>query len=1194
MDIGAVWSAHGRRGDESSVPAGCLEPVVSFPPPDIASPKEESRSVRSTARTLCLPRQSVGGHIPSDRGGLVARSRELAEIDHLLGRVRRASAGAIGFRGECGVGKSALVEAAVARATDLRTVQIRGAIVAGAAAGRDVVSTWPDPLQELAARVADPSPEQPRFASPGAGALARRAVSAVVVEAAASSLRRLTGAGPLLISIDDCQVLPRELVVALAAAVVGPLCDEPVGLLLAWRDTPHLEPFELGLQEVVVHELGGLTVSQSRELLSAHCDKLPDDAVLSELVGRTGGNPLVLLGACCQLTVAELAGWHPLPDPLPLGPACADGFNVGRLLPPATRRTLAVVAAGSAPTKAVVQAMDRVGVTLSDLAPALDAGVVYQKGTRIGFRHPLVRSAAFYGEPADVRREIRRALSDVLADAGAIEASACHAGADVVGVDALAARRLAEAASVALDRGDPASAASYEELAAGCAASPDEAMEHLADAAAHWASTGEPERARHCLDAGTAMRGGPSAMAELNYQRARLTRGVEDETVPAQMVAAATACAGDLPNRALAMLLDAAAWWLLADEPAEAERAADRAVRLAGTVSSHFELLGEMVRAAARIGAGEAVNALGERSRTSLLVGGTTRFVCSPEVAFVIGRSLLRQGIRRQAERWSQWIARCAQRSGDVSLAAVPPLLDCSIGLADGDVVAAAAALERCPVAPDGTGTLMMQAQAWQLSAMVHALAGDYDVGLRAAIRAFSIPDGVVGAARLQALPALVLLELQRGHLDAAVAWARIGKSSLAPSEGTRPVSSATFALVAPFVASVPLLARSCVEPQHCAGFADDDGVFARVPKWCRAWLDAICETDDPTEAVALFDATVSGLGDHLLLQMVAELCRAARLTDAGLLDVALDSMAAVERRANRAGAKGLAAIATLARGRLPGPPSSDASRAPGVARGALDATLPGYAATDRITQPSAPALPEWEISVLGAFSVRRNGKLLSLPASLATQAIKIAAVRPRLTVDEMIELLWEEAEPSVGTRRLRNVLWRIRSLCGDLLVREDGHLRLASSATTDLQRFNTLAEQALIGPQAGTPPAVDLARAALDCYRGELLPGDRYADWSTAARESGTRTYLRLLDLLVDDALGADRPGEALALLDRLAELDPYDERHHLRTAQIHLDAGNRGRALGAIEHAERMLADLGVAPSPAVRRLRAELHGS
>jgi DNA-binding SARP family transcriptional activator len=308
------------------------------------------------------------------------------------------------------------------------------------------------------------------------------------------------------------------------------------------------------------------------------------------------------------------------------------------------------------------------------------------------------------------------------------------------------------------------------------------------------------------------------------------------------------------------------------------------------------------------------------------------------------------------------------------------------------------------------------------------------------------------------------------------------------------------------------------------------------------------------------------------------------RLGDAGRPADAARQLDDVERRASAVSADGLVALVTRERSFLP-------------------ATLPGALAGPSLVAVGSPGHPpampasvmgpvaEWEIALLGAFAIRHKGRLVNLPASLAAQAVKIAALHPRIAVDELIELLWEDAEPGVGQRRLRNVLWRIRSACGDLLVREDNFLRLAPGAVTDMGRFRALAEQALVGPDAGTERAVDVAREALEHYRGELLPGDRYADWAAAARESVARTHLRLLDLLVDDALAGGRQAEALLLLERLAEVDPYDERHHLRTAEIHLEAGNRGRALDALERAERMLAELRVAPSPAVRRLRQSL---
>lgn len=1123
--------------------------------------------------------------------GLVARGRELAEIDQLLRCARRGRAGAAAFHGESGVGKSALLEAAVARAVDFRTIRIRGSALSGTVgAPGGLVSAWPEPLHELAATLGPVTCERPSFV--GSARPSSPAVSPALLDTAATSLRRLLGPAPLLIALDDSHVLPRALITALASAVVGPLRREPVVLVVAWRDTPHLQPCQMELGDVSVHQLDGLNLFQSRELLTMTCDHLPSEPVHAVLVARTGGNPLALLDACSRLSAAQLAGWHPLPDPLPMGAVSIDAFDVGRYLPPATRRALAVVAAGSAPSSAVAQAMDRLGISERDLTPALEAGVLYRRGSRTGFHHSLVRSAAFLQAPVEERREIRRVLSDVLAEAHAIEHSAYHASVDVTGADEMAVRRLAEAASVALERGEPAAAATYEELAASCAATHDEKVLHLAAAAGHWAASGETARARQCLANGTDAVVNAAVKAEVTYQRARLACGTTGATLPEEIVAAARACAGDRPSRALAMLLDAAAWRLLADEPVEAERAAERGVRLAAAVSSHWELLARMVYGAAVLACGKPVDGLSDRSRTPLLVGDSERFPCSPEVACVIGSSLLHQGLRRQAERWSRWIARCALRSGDVSLAAVPPLLDCAIGLASGDVVAAGDALKSSPVAPGTSGTVLLRARAWQLAAVVHAIAGECEAGFDAGLRLFSMPDDVAGGARLRALPSLAFLELQRGRLDAAVAWARIARNDAAGGAG--PVSPAIFAVVAPLTASVLLLAGSPAEPPFCASLSPEGGLYEALPEWCSAWLEGVCQTDDPMGAADLLHAAAAELEDRPLLQMVVELSRAVRLTDAGLADAASQQLSAVERRALACGAGGLAKVAARQRERIVERCAFVGSRVTAPSRGTSVPSRPEDPAHQREGRGEAPAVPEWEIVVLGGFSVRRRGKPLSLPVSLASQAIKIVALQPRITVDELIELLWEEAEPRIGNRRLRNVLWRIRSTCGDLLVREDGFLRLAPGATTDLGRFRALAEQALVGTDAGTPAAVELARSALDLYRGEVLPGDRYADWSTAARESATRTYLRLLDLLVDDALAGDREAEALVLLDRLAEVDPYEERHHLRTAKIHRDAGNRGRALDAIEHAERMLADLGVAPSSAVRLLRAELGGS
>ena len=1116
--------------------------------------------------------------------GLVARSRELAHLDQLLWHARRGRSGALALRGESGVGKSALIESTVARATEFHTVQVRGRTTGDSGT---LPPQWPDPaLNDLASSLRATAPELPVLA--GADDVAGRPPAPPpkgVVDAAASSLRRMIAGsgGPLLVTVDDCQALPPGLVAAMAAAVTGELADQPVNLVLAWRDTPHIESFTLGRSDVPVHRLGGLTLPQARDLLASRCDQMPAPPVLAELVGRTGGNPLALIDLCGRLSQAQLAGWHPLPDPLPVGEVTAEAFDVVRHLPPATRRALTVVAAGGAPAHVLLAAMQRMGVSAADLAPAIEAGVVTRRGGRIDFRHPLVRSVAFYRAPPEVRRAVRGALSDALAEVHAIEASAYHASVDVVAPDEVAVRRLSEAAQVALDRGEPAVAARHEELAARCAASPDAVGQHLADAAGHWLAAGERERANYCVGLGGELALGEAVSAELAYRRSRLATD-EDPSASDGMVAAADACLDRRPHRALAMLIDAAACRVLADDPTGAAALASRAVHLAGVVSAQSEVLARAVRASAALEAGTEIDDLSERSHVSLLIGQTERFPSSPEVALVVGRSLAHRGLRRQADRWGEWIRRCAERSGDVNLAVVPLLLDATLLLSAGDVEAAAEVVTTGTSAAEDAGSTTMAKWGLQLAVQVHAAAGEYEYGLRDAATLFAMSDGAGAAAgaRLRALPALALLELQRGRGAAAVAWANVAAHDLVElaaagaGAGYRP--SELVLEVAPMTAAAMLLARRRPEVEGWPTVVGGDRPGARGAA-AAAWLRGV-SLDDPRAALEELAAAAAALEDQPLRQGLVETCMAVRLAESGMVAEAIERLDTVERRMTACGAVGLAAIATRERHALPQAPGAGALR-PAVAAGSGSAARRAGAAD-----------AEWEICVLGGFSIRRRGRPLSLPASLATQAIKILALHPRMTVDELIELLWEEAEPGVGARRLRNVLWRIRSACGDMLVRDGNFLRLAAGATTDLERFRALADQAIVGVGEGSERPVETARAAVECYRGELLPGDRYADWAVAARESAARTYLRLLELLVEEAVEGGRQGEALVLIDRLVEADPYDERHHLRSAEIHLDAGNRGRALDALERAERMLADLGVAPPAAILRLRERLY--
>ncbi len=1206
--------------------------------------------------------------------GLIARGRELAHLDDLLWRARGGTGGVVGLHGESGVGKSSLIEAAIARAAEFRVVQIRGRSDPGSAA---TPADWPRPLADLASRLEIAGDTQLAAWAAGAAPSAPPPPKRAVVQAVAGTLQEMVVAagGPLLLTIDDCQALPTWFVDAVGRAVAGHLSTDPVSVVLAWKDLPHVVPFHPVERDLPRHRLAGLTEGQAAQLLSTRFDRLPGPAVLAELVAGTGGNPLALVEVYGRLTADQIEGWQPLPDPLPVGSLVAEAFDVAAHLPTATRQALAVVAAARAPRETLLAVLDGVGIDPADLAPATDAGVLVERGPRVDFAHPLVRAAAFFCAPASVRRAARQVLSNELARQHAIESSAFHAAADADGPDDAVSRRLAQAAQAALERGDPEAAARYEERASRFATGDDAVVLHMATAAGLWITAGRRDRARRCVDVVGHHHVSDPVAGELAYQRARLVPETAGADVADQIAAAADGCVAGAPNRAVAMLVDAAAWKLLAGELLAAETVVQRAGALAASVSSQAEVLVGAMRAATLLAQGQDVEALAERSRISLLIGQTERFPSSPEVALVVGTSLIRQGMWRQAERWAHWVERCAAGSGDRALAAVPFLLRASIHLDEGRLADAGLAVDAGAALAEQRGSVAVAAWAWSVATQLHALTGDHRRGFRDCAKLFAVADPVARPARLRAMPALALLELVQGRVGPALAWVRTVEEDLAHLGGNPGGPSAGAALdvvtteIAAPAAAVLLLARATVGPGRWTGAAHppdglpdangdpstdqlndrgqlDDrgharGGHARTAGW-RHWLDGAC-CDDVDRSVDQLAAASDAFGDAPLVQARVDLCLGVRLADAGRTDEARARLDRVERRADEAGATGVAALARRELARLQ-PAVAEAATTDGtvdravVSGAAIDgmgvataATVPpapvatmAHDAADRdlgrfdvaasavaaaasapTVGPAAassvgpvdgvpvPGAPEWELILLGGFEVRHRGRLIALPASLAAQAVKIVGLQQRITVDELVELLWEDAEPGVGARRLRNVLWRIRSSCGELLQRDGNVVHLAPGAVTDVERFRGQAEKAL-DPAASPTEAGRKARVAADGYRGELLPADRYADWATGTRESVARTYLRLLDLLVDEAVAEGRGGEAVDLLGSLAAADPYDERHFVRMAEIHLELGNRGRALDALGKAERVLEDLGVAPSSPVEHLREQLGRS
>ena len=93
----------------------------------------------------------------------------------------------------------------------------------------------------------------------------------------------------------------------------------------------------------------------------------------------------------------------------------------------------------------------------------------------------------------------------------------------------------------------------------------------------------------------------------------------------------------------------------------------------------------------------------------------------------------------------------------------------------------------------------------------------------------------------------------------------------------------------------------------------------------------------------------------------------------------------------------------------------------------------------------------------------------------------------------------------------------------------------------------------------------VAIARSAIACHRGELLPHDLYEIWAQEPREATRSTMLDLLDLCAAVAVAGGDLDEAR----RMVELAPDEDERYLKTASELLEHGSQGAALSVVHRA-------------------------
>ncbi|MFJ3787632.1 ATP-binding protein [Kitasatospora sp. NPDC090091] len=522
-------------------------------------------------------------------GMLYGREREQAVVEALLDGARSGRSGVLVVRGEPGIGKTALLEHAVAAAGGaFRVIRATGVEYeaelpfAGLslllAPGLDRLSALPGPQQRSLAGAFGLAEAPAGAAAPGDRLLAGLATLGLLAELAADR--------PLLCVVDDVQWLDRSSLDALVLAARR-LQAEGVALLLAVRDGGAAAPGPgsaagsrgasgsgrsapagatgadglplAGLPEL---RLAGLAEPDAARLLDARAGAGVSGEVRRRLLAEAAGNPLALTEL--PAAVNESGPTEPAlaPGVLPLTSRLQLAFH-GQVtgLPPATQSLLLVAAAEeNGELDVVLSAAAALGATAEHLAPAEEAGLVaVGADRRIVFRHPLLRAAVLQRAPLQQRLTVHRAIGGALEDG---DRRTWHLALAATAPDAELADALERTAVRAEGRGGHGGAAAAYERAARLTPDRDAATRRLVLAAEAATEEGKLAQAEELAERAGARTDSVFVHALLDQVRAtaHFWRGSYPTAYRLLLDAAAT---GIEPAHAARMLLQAfhAAWY---------------------------------------------------------------------------------------------------------------------------------------------------------------------------------------------------------------------------------------------------------------------------------------------------------------------------------------------------------------------------------------------------------------------------------------------------------------------------------------------------------------------------------------------------------------------------------------------------------------------------------------------------------
>src|SRR5215203_2705100 len=231
---------------------------------------------------------------------------------------------------------------------------------------------------------------------------------------------------------------------------------------------------------------------------------------------------------------------------------------------------------------------------------------------------------------------------------------------------------------------------------------------------------------------------------------------------------------------------------------------------------------------------------------------------------------------------------------------------------------------------------------------------------------------------------------------------------------------------------------------------------------------------------------------------------------------------------------------------------------------------------------------------MLGGFRVTIGSRTIVQDAwrlRKGAALVKLLALAPghRLHREQAMDLLWPDSGRRAASNSLRSTLHAARNvldpaLGSRYLASEDESLVLCPGGDlwVDVDAF----EEAAAMTRRSQHPGV--YRPAVQLYAGELLPDDRYEEWTEDKRAELRRLHLALLLDLAKFYEEREEYEPAIEVLRKATAEEPTSEGAHVALMRLHALSGQPGRALAQFEDLCDTLSNgLDTGPGATTRRL-------